>query len=384
MLCFVSCAGMGKESGVPKPVPAVSIAVFPIENLSGSKAPLSAIRERLIMHVKKAGFVVIPDDELAQFMNRNRIRYTGGVDSETALALRREMGASGVLITSLELYNEVAPPKVALNARLVSTGATPLIIWTDGAGLAGDDSPGILALRLIEDPYLLVEKALEQVVGSLAEFAGGGKRKTVEAGRRYRPKISYRAPLPDPEHRYTLAVIPFFNKSQRKYAGEIMVLNVTDQLKRFDNVDLLEPGAVRDAFLSLRIIMQDGLSLSEANALFSALDVDLILSGVVYEYQDYQGSMGKPKVDFAVQIIERKTQQIFWSSVSHNEGDDGVYFFDWGRVNTAHAMASSMIQALAHVMFAPPEASRTALKKEQVVTPSSSRGVKDKIKERIQ
>ena len=41
-----------------------------------------------------------------------------------------------------------------------------------------------------------------------------------------------------------------------------------------------------------------------------------------------------------------KTRQIVWSSSSYNEGDDGVFFFDLGKVNTAHGMASGMVRSV--------------------------------------
>jgi hypothetical protein len=90
--------------------------------------------------------------------------------------------------------------------------------------------------------------------------------------------------------------------------------------------------------------MEDGVSLANADAIFSTLNLDLILSGKVIDYQDYQGVWGKPKVDFFTLSIERKSREIVWYSSSYNEGDDGVFFFDRGRVNTAYVMASQMTQ----------------------------------------
>jgi hypothetical protein len=69
------------------------------------------------------------------------------------------------------------------------------------------------------------------------------------------------------------------------------------------------------------------------------------------DYQDYRGAFGAPKVDFSVLLIERKSRKVVYSSFSHNEGDDGVFFFDWGRVNTAHAMASQMARAIGQRML---------------------------------
>lgn len=122
-----------------------------------------------------------------------------------------------------------------------------------------------------------------------------------------------------------------------------MALHFVRQIGAYGNFNVIEPGVVRQALLGLRVIMDDGLSLANADITFSRLNADLILTGKIIDYQDYQGSYGKPKVDFSALLIERKSREVVWSSKSYNEGDDGVYFFDRGRVNTAHAMASEMV-----------------------------------------
>jgi len=35
----------------------------------------------------------------------------------------------------------------------------------------------------------------------------------------------------------------------------------------------------------------------------------------------------------------------------HNEGDEGVYSFDWGRINTAYEMASEMVSSALETIF---------------------------------
>ena len=122
-------------------------------------------------------------------------------------------------------------------------------------------------------------------------------------------------------------------------------------LKQFKNFNVIEPGIVRQQLLTLRVIMPEGVSLADADALFSSLDADLILTGDVFRYQDYQGIWGKPKVDFSAVFFDRQRRTIMWSSESYNEGDDGVFFFDRGRINTAHAMASRMVQSIAWMII---------------------------------
>jgi len=323
-----------------------NIAIYPVENLSATHAPLKEINLAFVERLTKQGVQVLDDGALEKFMAKHRIRYVGGIDRGIAKAFKEEMGIDGVLVTSLELYNDVNPPKISIISRLVSTGDSPFIIWIDSVGLAGDDSPGILGLGLIEDPKALMKKAMKSMTGSLTSYLS--TRMGEEDGRslkkKFKPKIAYKSPVLDPGRKYVVAVLPFFNRSERKYAGEILVLHFIRQLKRFNNFDIIEPGILRQELLELRIIMEDGVSLANADAIFAILSADLILSGRVIDYQDYQGIWGKPKVDFSTVLIERKSREIAWGSNSYNEGDDGVFFFDRGRVNTAHAMASQMVQ----------------------------------------
>jgi hypothetical protein len=99
------------------------------------------------------------------------------------------------------------------------------------------------------------------------------------------------------------------------------------------------------------MIIEEGPSLANADALFAILNADLILTGKIMDYQDYQGTYGSARVDFSAQLIERKSRRVVFSSVSHNEGNDGVILFDWGRVNTAHAMASQMTQLIGKMIL---------------------------------
>ncbi len=324
------------------------IAVYPVENLSGTSGPLKEIRQSFIERLNREGSQTLSDEDLEKFMARHRIRYTGGVDRQIARAFKEEVGVDGVLITSLELYSEVTPPKISLLSRLVSTDPSPLVLWMDGIGLAGDDSPGFLSLGLIEEPKVLVDRAMRSMTDSLILYLSG---LTGEAGgkglkKRFKPKIVYRSSNLSLDKKYLVAVLPFFNRSERKYAGEILVLHFIRQLKRFGHFEVVEPGVLRQELLGLRVIMEDGVSLANADAIFAILDADLIVSGRVVDYQDYQGTWGKPKVDFSTVIIERTSRQVVWGSNSYNEGDDGVFFFDRGKVNTAHTMTSQMVQAI--------------------------------------
>jgi len=324
----------------------LKIAVLPAVNFSGTSAPLNTIHQALTASLNANGLNILAADLVEQVIARHRIRYLGGIDESKLAAFREEAGAEAVLITALELYSDVAPPKIALTSRLVSTAEGNQIIWVDGLGLAGDDSPGLLDLNLIEDPRLLLEMVVQNLTDSLAQYlagrsAGGEANK---ARSKFRPKVDFRSPILDPGVQRTLAVVPFLNLSERKYAGEIMELHFIKELRERSNFFVIDPGVIRQTLLDMRIIMSDGLSLADTDLVFSRLNVDLILSGRILDYQDYQGPAGTPKVDFAAQITERKSREVVWTVKCYNQGDDGVFFFDWGRVNTAYAMAAQMVR----------------------------------------
>ncbi len=126
----------------------LKIAVLPVFNLSGTPAPLAHIGRLLTDNLKANGQTIIDEQVLEDVFAKHRVRYIGGLDRATASAIRQEAGADAVVITSLEHYSDVVPPKIALTSRLVSTGNRIQILWMDGVGLAGDDSPGLLELGL--------------------------------------------------------------------------------------------------------------------------------------------------------------------------------------------------------------------------------------------
>ena len=355
LLFFPSLA---KTEEVKKENPAagedrIRVAVFPVENLSGTIAPVKEIRQMFIEKLRAKGVDVLDEESLEKFMAKYRIRYTGGISTEISKAFKQDIHVSGVLITSVELYSDANPPKISLISRLVSTGENPSILWMDAVGLAGDQSRGLLDLGLIEDPGVLLNKGMRVMFDSMDQYLSkrseGGRGFSARKG--FRPQIVYLSPSFDPNRKYTVAIAPFFNYSLRKYAGDLMVLHFARELKRFDRFDVVEMGVVRQAFLEMRIILDQGVSLINAESIAGLVNADLILGGDVVDYEDYQGVWGTPKVGFSAQFIDRKSREVVWSSTSYNQGDEGVFFFDAGKTYTASVMASQMAQWVGRMML---------------------------------
>lgn len=229
--------------------------------------------------------------------------------------------------------------------------------------LTGDENPGLLDLGVVLDPDRLLDRVLvslfaswqstlmptadvtreEHVAYQVQPWQRGGAHK-------FRPQEYYRSEIYSPQQRYSVAVMPFYNLSERKYAGELMELNFVRQLRRLPNFTVIEPGELRQYLLVYRIIMRDGLSLASAEVLFAKLGVDLIVSGKVFDYDDYIGTVGKPIVDFSMEIFSRDGNKTVWTSKSYTNGEKGVFFFDFGKVYTAHNLAGQMAGAVAGIL----------------------------------
>jgi len=355
-----------------------TLAVLPLENLSGAPAPVREIHVTLLHALRTRGVPILADDELQEFMARHRMRNVGGLSTDLGRACREETGAAAVLVTSVDLFSEGEPPKLALTSRLVSTGEKPAILWMETAVATGNQSPGAFGLGLVRDPYELERRVVDQIADALAgrvlegeaRPSPGPARKSGPEGkttRRFKPKSYYRSPhLSFGADEYLrVAVLPFENDTSRTSAGEIIRLQFVRHLLGTRHVEVVEPGVVRQALLESRLIMLEGLSLPQADLLRVLLDVDVVISGTVSDYQEARGLGENPFVGMMVYGIDTHQGQVVWSSTSHNRGNDRVFFFDSGRLYTALAVCSRMVDQVVKRILAPaesgasdPEASR--------------------------
>lgn len=362
-------SGWSSEYRFDPPVDAGSLyAVLPVDNITAAKAPLKEIHQALIAALSEKGFHLLAHDVLDEFMEKNRVRYTGGVNQEIAQKLKDEHGVDAVFITSLETWQDEIPPRVSLITRVDLSGEWPEILWIDSVGLTGDDAPGLLGIGRIKSTEQLLSKALGSLIDSLQLYLEGGypsyrfasdrqemtmvnsANRTADffgpkVERRHQPHFTYRAPDFDPAGFYAVAVVPFLNINTRKYAGDVVALHLVKQLCRYENLRVVEPGLVRQTLLNYRMIMEAGPSLASSDILASEniLAADLVLSGKVF---DYQGARGMSKVDFSVQAFDGKKREVIWTSRSYATGDEGVYFFDVGRVPSAHGLTTRMSKAV--------------------------------------
>ncbi len=348
-------AGDGAPAApVASPGTGTRIALLPLENLADAAAPVAEIRETLRHTLGDRGIALLDDVTLETFMRRHRMRYIGGLARDMGRALSTETGAQAVLVTSIDLYSEKDPPKLALTCRLVSAGDETRILWMESAGLAGDEAPGFLGLGRIEDPLIVRGTVTERIADSLARHLSGAldgediATSRARGARRFRPRSAFRSPVAPPSGSgpVRVAVLPFSDESATRHAGDVVTLQLLGSLVRSGGVEVLEPGVVREVLLTARLIQEEGPSIPQADLLRSLLQVDVVLFGEVSEYTETGPGAAEAEIDFSVRAIDTARRQVIWSSVSHARGDEGVFFFGLGRVPTAHALACEMARGV--------------------------------------
>ncbi len=325
----------------PAPAPEVArarVALFPPENLSGGPVPLREVSAAVEAAVARAGVEVVTGDLVQRFLKQHRIRFTGGVGAETAAAARDELGVDALLLTWVEQWAEGGVPRLALTMRLVSAGDAPVVEWIDARGAAGDDHPGWFGLGVVNEAPVLLRRTLDGMARSLAAFLDG-KAPRAERCRRARD-LSWEHRAPDLQLRgpLTVLVLPFVNRTDRRGAGEVVALELGRQLLAVPGVRLLEPGLVREELLRYRLIMEEGPSLDDVLALGASLQPDRVIAGQVLEYDE----RGVPRLGFSAVALEGSKRRLVWRSSSFGEGDDGVWWFDAGRVSTPLGLACEM------------------------------------------
>ncbi len=320
------------------------IAVLPTVSLIGRALPVRSSRGSVEQALRARGADVADEGEVRAFLARHRVRYTGGLDESTARSIRAELGVAAVAIATVDLYAVAGVPRFGMTLRLVSADEEPSILWMDGWARAGDDSPGLFGLGVTSSIDALEDEALAHLTRSLVSFLDERRPPARCAGkRRLRPRVQYRHALRPTPGLPTLAVLPLHNESAHPQAGEIVAIQLVKHLAAAGWVRVLEPGVVRSALLRNRVVMEGGVTHEAARIALAALQVDVVIAGVVHAYGDQD-------VEFSVTGIETWDNRVVWGSRSWGRAGRRSWFFGLGRLSTTEAVACGMAREVVDEM----------------------------------
>jgi hypothetical protein len=356
LLAACSAAPAPRVAIANQPAADLRLAVLPPENVSSQRVPLALIRKRLVSALTEQGLILVPEDTVRAFLARHRVRYVGGINAKLAALVESELEADAVLVTSVRRFTE-EPPEIGLSMRLVSSGGQARILWTHTESRSGDDSAGLLGIGRIDDTAVLLGLVLSELGDHLGTFLrGAGPPATgCRASARFAPQASYVADGLTFAAPRSIALLPFANRTNTRAAGDALTLDLLRQLHAQPQLEVIEPGLVRQRLLDYRVMIGQGVSVDGARLLLEMLDADLILTGIVFQADEPEHGAGIPLLSFSLTMLDRKADEIVWKSSSIHRGDDGVLLFDAGTVTTGPSLACRMAAAMVHPLIGSPK-----------------------------
>jgi len=119
----------------------------------------------------------------------------------------------------------------------------------------------------------------------------------------------------------TVAVMPFENFTNNQDAAERVRDVFMGMLLATEAVYVLPPGEVQRAISRVAMVNPSAPSIDEIKGLAGILGVDVVITGVVREYQLLRsGATSANVISLSMQMIETETGTIIWSASSTKGG----------------------------------------------------------------
>jgi hypothetical protein len=144
---------------VPMPVSAVSVAVFPVADLSkGDNSVNYQLTEQFTDILEESGVETVPLDRVIAFMAKNRVRWLGYLETATVLKARADMGVDLIFLCTVSQRKSRGIPSLGLSMQLLRA-VDGKVVWADFQGRSLADEQRLLGLN---QPASLAE--LQEIV----------------------------------------------------------------------------------------------------------------------------------------------------------------------------------------------------------------------------
>ncbi|MBW2645491.1 MAG: hypothetical protein JRE23_04810 [Deltaproteobacteria bacterium] len=145
-----------------------------------------------------------------------------------------------------------------------------------------------------------------------------------------------------------VAVLPFFNNTNVREAGEVVARAFVEGLFDSKNLQVEFPGNVRKLILSERIIIRKGIGNEHIKLIGKRLNVDAVIIGWVEKYSSGVKGQGAaiPLISINARMVHAESSSVLWIGQHMRRGDDYVTILDFGRINSVAALARKVVDEL--------------------------------------
>ncbi len=141
-----------------------------------------------------------------------------------------------------------------------------------------------------------------------------------------------------------IAVLPFYNISERRDAGKMVANNFVTEIFIDGRYRVEEPGNVIQFMLHENVSVVGEMGIDRIKILGRRLGVDGVLVGIVDVFDD--GARSSPRVSITARLVDSETGTIVWSASDSKSGDDYIIAFGVGKVRSANALAQKVIRQM--------------------------------------
>jgi TolB-like protein len=147
------------------------------------------------------------------------------------------------------------------------------------------------------------------------------------------------------QHVKKVGVIPFYNESGRRTAGEIMTNIFILGVFQSGLFQVEEKGNIEQFLYREKIRDTRSMKREKLKRLGKRLNLDAVFMGTVEEFKggNVGSQLATPKVSLRVNLVETRSGKILWSARHSRSGDDYIKIFDVGIVRTVDTLAKKIV-----------------------------------------
>jgi hypothetical protein len=204
------------------------------------------------------------------------------------------------------------------------------IIAAVSVAATGEDFAGLFGIGRLSVAEEVAERLIEKLFEQLSRDLDSASR---------------RQPAVKDSHR--LAVVPFDNTTDTRYAGEVVSAMLISGLVK-DGFEVLEPGLVEEVMLGDQVVLRGEIHLPLLRKLAAEHQLDFVVTGRVEGFSPQRGLVQEthPEIEFGARQLDASTGKILTTYDASTTGADSETILGLGRCHSLGQLVARSLKGL--------------------------------------
>ncbi len=307
---YVSAEINNEQASNAEPV----IAVLQFANYSGSSKAPAAVMHQIYKQLEQHHLKYVPQADLRSVLRKYRIRSIGSVNRRDVLNIKKSTIINRIILGSINIYESQKNPEISISIRIIDTDQLS-IITAGTISATGSDFEKMFGLNKIGSVELLLEKVVDDLFSNLVEKLKNYNNLSI-----------------DNNVSHIVAIVPFDNISEKKYAGLITSNILLSNLIR-KGFKVIEPGIIKEYMLRNKRVLRGEIDLKTLEQFNTELNIDLLITGSV-EHFKLARSIRQPELEIGARALDADNGRIIIMFNDSRKGNDSETIFGFGKINS--------------------------------------------------